>query len=73
MPSGSVRSVHDGPKEYRHEVTVTSYYNAVELINSPLIFTATTGPTDPDTMVYVSGNHQVGGINNITGTPQSRS
>ncbi len=51
-----------GPTAYRNEVTVTSQYDGHDLEGSGLIFTATTGPGDPDSLVYVSGDHQIGKI-----------
>jgi len=51
-----------GPTAYRNRVTVTSLYNGNALENSPIVFEATTGPGDPDSLVYDSGDHQIGRI-----------
>lgn len=56
-----------GPTEYLHQVTVTSQYNGNDLENSGLIFTATTGPGDPDSLGYVSGNNQIGKVSSQLG------
>jgi len=50
-----------GPTEYVHEVEVTSEFNGQPL--DPVTFTATTGPGDPFKLVYVSGDSQIGKIN----------
>ncbi|HOX86188.1 MAG TPA: Ig-like domain-containing protein [bacterium] len=57
-----------GTTEVINEVTVQSSYENRPLINSPMIFRATTGPGTPDSLVYVSGNYQLGRVN--TALPQ---
>ncbi|MBN1999711.1 Ig-like domain-containing protein [candidate division KSB1 bacterium] len=52
-----------GTTEYLHQVRATSYYMGTHLINSPVVFNATTGPGEPDSLYLVSGNNQIGGIN----------
>ncbi|MDZ7725141.1 MAG: Ig-like domain-containing protein [candidate division KSB1 bacterium] len=52
-----------GPTEHEQKVAVSSQYEGRDLIGSPLIFTAYTGPGDPYELKYVSGNHQKGRIN----------
>ncbi len=52
-----------GSSGYANEVTATTQYNNVPL-GSAIVFTATTAAGDPDSLVYVSGNHQIGRINN---------
>ncbi len=52
-----------GPQAYEHQVTVTSTYNGQNLVGSPAVFTAYTGPGDPDRLEYVSGNNQIGRVN----------
>ncbi len=50
-----------GATGYTNEVTVTTQYNSMP-VGSPQIFTASTAATTPDSLVYVSGNYQIGRI-----------
>ncbi|MBD3385713.1 T9SS type A sorting domain-containing protein [candidate division KSB1 bacterium] len=52
-----------GTTHYLNEVSVISSYNGVELGGSPLLFRATSGAGEPDSLKYVSGNYQIGQVN----------
>jgi len=54
-----------GTSGFQNEITVTSQYLGVDVPTypTPLFFTASTGAGNPDTLIYISGNHQVGQIN----------
>jgi hypothetical protein len=58
-----------GNTHYINEVMVSSQYLGQPLENSPLTFRATTGSDEPDSLLYVSGNNQVGRINHILPEP----
>jgi len=52
-----------GTTSYTNLVEVRSFNNGSPLINSPLVFLASTGPGDPARLVYISGNEQTGRVN----------
>ncbi len=52
-----------GTTHYLNEVHVVSSYNGVELGGSPLLFRATSGAGEPDSLKYAGGNYQIGQIN----------
>lgn len=51
-----------GTTAYTNLVEARSFNNGAPLINSPLIFLASTGPGDPARLVYDSGNNQTGRV-----------
>jgi len=65
-PTGQAAVVFTlGSTDYVNQVTVSGQYLGSEIPTypSPLVFYATTAAGDADSLVYVSGNFQVGGIN----------
>jgi hypothetical protein len=52
-----------GAENYLNKVSASSEYLGSPLINSPVVFQATTGAETPDSLIYVSGNEQTGRIN----------
>ncbi len=65
-PTGQASVVFTlGDNGYINQVTVSGQYLGTEIPTypSPLIFYATTAAGDADSILYVSGNYQVGGIN----------
>ena len=57
-----------GSSGYANEVTASTQYNSITLGNA-IVFTATTAAGDPDSLVYVSGNRQIGRINSALPQP----
>ena len=51
-----------GPAAFRNSAWATSEYNGSLLPDSPILFEATTGPGDPDSVVIISGNNQTARI-----------
>ena len=53
-----------GPSDYEQTVeAVSDDNNGTPLIDSPQIFSAYLGPGDPDKIIEISGNHQIGPVN----------
>jgi len=51
-----------GGTDYEQSVEAAADYNGVPLIDSPQVFTAYLGPGDPTDIVEISGNHQIGPV-----------
>ena len=49
-----------GPIDYEQKVEAAAVRNNVPLIGSPQVFHALLGPGEPETLLYISGNHQIG-------------
>ncbi len=60
-----------GTSDYINEVSVSGQYLGLEIptIPTPLVFSAMTSAGDADSLVYVSGNYQVGAINQTLPEP----
>ena len=52
-----------GTSGYDHQVTASSLFDGAHLSGSPVVFKATTGPGDADSLLYVNGDNQIAGIN----------
>ncbi|MDZ7345447.1 MAG: Ig-like domain-containing protein, partial [candidate division KSB1 bacterium] len=52
-----------GPTEYEQRVEATALRSGIPLIDSPQVFRAFLAPGDPETLLYISGNNQIGRIN----------
>ncbi|MBN1481069.1 Ig-like domain-containing protein [candidate division KSB1 bacterium] len=52
-----------GPTAFEQTVQASGENNSIPLIGSPQIFYAYLGPGDPESLEQVSGNHQIGAVN----------